>query len=68
MSIDNITFENEDTIKDKVTKTVLLWAGTSEIAKELKKLGITNYHKVVRGFKTMYIVRGTKVGRVKVIL
>lgn len=68
MSIDNIIFEKEDTIKDTLTKTVLLHCGTTELKKELKKNGITNYTKVCKGGKTSYILRNNKIGRLVVTL
>jgi len=68
MSIDNITFENDDTITQTLTKVVLLHCGTTELKKELKKNGITNYSKVERGAKVNYILRGSKIGRLVVTL
>lgn len=68
MNIENIVFENDDTIKETLTKTVLLHCGTTELQKELKKHNITNYHKVEKGAKVSYILRGAKIGRLVVTL
>jgi hypothetical protein len=68
MSIDNIIFEKEDTINETLTKVVLLHCGTTELKKELRKNGITNYSKVVRGAKVSYILRGRQIGRLVVTL
>jgi len=68
MSIENITFENTDSFVDTLTKTVLLHCGTTELKKELKKNGITNYSKVEKGAKVSYILRGAKIGRLVVVL
>jgi hypothetical protein len=68
MSIDNIIFEKEDTINETLTKVVLLHCGTTELKKELRKNGITNYSKVVRGTKVSYILRGRQIGRLVVTL
>jgi len=68
MSIENITFENDDTIKDTLTKTVLLHCGTTELKKHLKSLGIANYSKVEKGAKVSYILRGDNIGRLVVTL
>lgn len=68
MSIENIIFEDTDTIKDTLTKVVLLHCGTTELKKELKKHGITNYTKVCKGAHTTYVLRSEKIGEIKVRL
>lgn len=68
MSIDKIIFEDNDTLKETLTKVVLLNCGTTELQKELKKNGITNYSKVCKGAKTSYILRGAKIGRLVITL
>lgn len=68
MSIENITFEQTDTLQQKLTKVVLLHCGTTELKKELRENGITNYSKVEKGAKVSYILRGQKIGRLVVIL
>ena len=67
MSIDNITFENIDTPKDIAVKTTLIYCGSTELTKQLKKLKVT-HTKVVRGFKTIYVLRSKDFGRVEVQL
>lgn len=68
MSIENIVFEKEDTINETLKKVVLLHCGTTELKKELRKNGITNYSKVEKGAKVSYILRGAKIGRLVVVL
>ena len=68
MSIENIVFENDDTISETLKKVVLLHCGTTELKKELKKNGITNYSKVCKGAKTSYILRSPKIGKLVVTL
>jgi len=68
MSIDNIVFEENDTLQQTAIKTVLLFAGTNDLKSQLKKIGITNYSKVEKGVKTSYILRSEKLGRLTVIL
>lgn len=68
MSIENIVFENDDTLQQTLTKVVLLHCGTTELKKELKKNGITNYSKVEKGAKVRYILRSAKVGRLVITL
>ena len=67
MSIDNIIFEQEDTVQETAVKTCLLYAGTTELTNQLKKIGIT-HTKVNRGAKTIFVLRGAKIGRLEVIL
>ena len=65
-SIENIVFEDIDTPKDIAVKTVLLYAGSSQLKTEMKKLGV-NYTKHQRGVKVVYILRG-KFDKVEVVL
>lgn len=58
MNIENIIFLEGDSLKDTLKKVVLLHCGTTELKKQLKLHGITNYTKVVKGAKTSYILRG----------
>ena len=67
MSIENITFENIDTPKEKAIKTALIYAGSTELKKQMQRLKV-NYTKVVKGAKTSYILRGQQIGRVVVVL
>ena len=67
MSIENIIFETKDTAKETATKTCLIYAGSTELTKQLKKIGVT-HTKVERGAKTIYVLRGQKIGRVEVTL
>lgn len=52
----NIIFEDSDTLKDTATKTVLIFAGSSELKNQMQKLGI-NYTKVQRRFNTIFVLR-----------
>ena len=67
MSIENIIFEDTDTIKETLTKTVLLNAGSHRLKTELNKLKIS-YTKVCKGAKTSYILRGQQIGRLVITL
>ena len=67
MSIENITFENIDTPKDKAVKTCLIFAGSTELRKQLNRLKV-EYTKVNRGFKTIYVLRSKDFGRIEVVL
>lgn len=67
MSIDNIIFEQEDTEQETAIKTCLLYAGTTELTNQLKKLGIT-HTKVQKGGIVNYVLRGKSIGRVEVKL
>ena len=58
MSIENIIFEDTDTPQETAVKVCLLHAGSTELGKELKKLGVTHT-------KTN---RGAKIGRLEVTL
>lgn len=67
MSIENITFENIDTPKETAIKTALIFAGSTELKKQMNKLKVS-YTKVNRGFKTIYVLRSKDFGRTEVIL
>ena len=67
MSIENITFENIDTPKEKAIKTALIYAGSTELKKQMQRLKVS-YTKVQRGFKTIYVLRSKDFGRTEVIL
>lgn len=69
MSIENIVFEDTDTLEQQATKTVLLNAGNNDLKKQMERLKI-NYSKVQRGFKTIYVLRHKDFinGRIEVVL
>jgi len=67
MSIENITFENIDTPKDMAIKTALIFAGSMELKRQMKRLKV-EYTKVQRGFKTIYVLRSKDFERTEVIL
>ena len=67
MSIENITFETIDTLKETAIKTTLIFAGSTELKKQMERLKV-NYTKVQRGFKTIYVLRNKEFGRTEVIL
>ena len=67
MSNDLIFFEETDTLKEKATKTALLFAGSVSLTKELSKLKVT-HTKVERGSKTIYVLRNKVFGRIEVTL
>ena len=67
MSNDLIFFEETDTLKEKATKTALLFAGSVSLTKELAKLKVT-HTKVERGSKTIYVLRNKVFGRIEVTL
>ena len=67
MSTDNIVFENVDTPKEIAIKTALIYAGSTELKKQMKRLKV-EYTKVVRGFKTIYVLRSKDFERTEVIL
>ena len=55
---ENIIFEDCDTLETTLTKIVQIYAGSSELRKELKRKGIDNYVKLQKGAKLQYILRG----------
>ena len=67
MSNDLIFFEENDTLKEKATKTALLFAGSVSLTKELAKLKVT-HTKVQRGGHVVYVLRNATFGKVEVKL
>ena len=67
MSIENIIFEETDSVQEIAIKTCLLYAGTTELTNQLKKLGVT-HTKVQKGRIVKYVLRGAKIGRLEVTL
>lgn len=67
MNIENITFETIDSNKDIAIKTALIYAGSTELKNQMKRLKV-NYTKVQRGFKTIYVLRNKDFGKVEVTL
>lgn len=63
----NIIIEETDSLKDKATKTVYLFAVSPELKNQMKRLKV-EYTKVQRGFNTMYVLRHKKFGRIEVKL
>ena len=64
---DNIVFSNEDTLKDTLTKTVQLFAGSHRLKTELTKHKV-NFVRVNKGAKVSYILRSKTIGRLIVVL
>lgn len=67
MSNDLIFFEENDTLKEKATKTALLFAGSVSLTKELEKLKV-KHTKVQRGGHVIYVLRNEKFGKIEVKL
>lgn len=67
MSIENITFENDDTITQTLTKIVQINAGSHRLKTELTKHKIS-YVKVCKGASTTFVLRGAKIGRLTIKL
>lgn len=69
MSIDSIVFDDNDTLEQQATKTALIYAGSTELTKQLAKLKVT-HTKVTRGLKTIFILRHKDFtnGRIEVVL
>jgi len=67
MSIENIVFENDDTLQQTLTKTVQMWAGTHKLKTELNKHKV-NYVRVDKGAFVTYILRSKTIGVLKVKL
>lgn len=65
--LDNIVFEPIDTPQDIARKTVYLYAGSSALKNELKKLGI-DYTKDQKGVFVEYYLRGKEIGKLTVRL
>ena len=69
MSIDSIVFDDNDTLEQQATKTALIFAGSTELTKQLAKLKVT-HTKVERGFKTIFVLRHKDFtnGRIEIVL
>lgn len=67
MSIDNIIIEDTDSLKETAIKTVLLFAGSSELSKQMKRLKV-EYTKVTKGALTKFVLRNREFGRIEVKL
>jgi len=67
MSIDNITFEENDSPAVKATKTLLIYAGSSELKPQLAKLDV-EYTKINRGLHTYYVLTSKKFDKLKIKL
>ena len=69
MSIENIIFEESDNFDQIATKTVLIYAGTSELKTQMQKLKI-DYSKTPKGNKQRFVLRSPKLtnGRIEVYL
>ena len=67
MNIENITFENDDTLQQTLTKIVQINAGSHRLKTELTKHKIS-YVKVVKGANTTFVLRGAKIGRLTIKL
>ena len=66
-SNDNIVFSNDDTLQQTLTKIVHLNAGSYTLKTELMKHKVS-YTKVCKGLKTIFILRGAKIGVLKIKL
>ena len=66
-SNDDIVFLDEDTLQQTLTKIVHLNAGSHTLKTELMKHKVS-YTKVCKGLKTIFILRGAKIGRLIVNL
>ncbi len=67
MSIDNIVFEEIDSPAITATKTLLIYAGSSELKPQLKKLGV-DYVKVEKGLHIYYVLTSKKFSKLKIRL
>jgi soluble P-type ATPase len=59
MNIENITFENDDTLQQTLTKIVQI----TELTKHK-----VSYVKVCKGANTTFVLRGEKIGRLTIKL
>ena len=66
-SNDNIVFSDDDTLQQTLTKIVHLNAGSHTLKTELMKHKVS-YTKVCKGLKTISILRGAKIGILKIKL
>ena len=67
MYTENITFENDDTREQTLTKIVQINAGSHRLKTELTKQGIT-YVKLCKGANTTFILRGKGIEKLTVKL
>lgn len=67
MSNDLIFFDENDNLKEKATKTALIYAGSVSLTKELKRINVT-HTKVQRGGSVVYILRNATFGKIEVKL
>lgn len=67
MATNEIIINDNDTLKDKATKTVYIFAGSSELKNQMKRLKV-DYTKVQRGFNTLFVLRHKNFGRIEVKL
>ena len=67
MSIENIIFEDTDTLEQQATKTALIYARSTGLTKQLAKLKVT-HTKVQRGGQVVYVLRNATFGKVEVKL
>jgi hypothetical protein len=65
--MNQITFEQEDTLNERLTKIVYIFAGTHVLKRELERYNV-RYVKVCKGAKVMYILRGKAINRLVVTL
>lgn len=64
----DIIFQDDDSLKQTLEKVVYLWAGTTELEKNLKLHGVTNYTKVNKGAFVTYVLRSKEIGKLIVKL
>jgi hypothetical protein len=57
-----ITFEQTDTLTERLTKIVYIYAGTHLLKSELSKFKI-KYVKVCKGANTFFILRGANISK-----
>lgn len=67
MSIEDIVFEIEDTPAIIATKTLMLYAGSSELKPQLAKLGVS-YTRIEQGLFTYYVLTSKKFDKLKIKL
>lgn len=65
--LNDVVFEDIDTPIETAKKTLFLWVGTNELKSRLAKIGI-EYTLNVKGLNTYYILRGAKIGTLKIKL
>jgi hypothetical protein len=67
MSNDLIFFEKEDTLQQTAVKTAMYYAGTTELKKQMERLGV-EYTKIERGGAVFFALRHKSWGRIEVKL